>query len=58
MFPVKRPGEYITANWELFNFCSLFKKNNFLIDIIFFHTKKEWLKTKIAATRWTGNKLF
>ena len=65
LFPVQRPGVYITAEWELFfSFCQKVgsKFQHFL-------TRK---KTKngrggdfaaarlatISATRWTGNKLF
>ena len=63
LFPVQRPGDFITAEWELFFF---------ILPIFFFWsrfhnflTKKKEKKNFAAArlatispTRYTGNKLF
>ena len=66
LFPVQRPGEDITAEWELFfSFCNFFH--------LFFRKKKDIFLPKkrrgkkdiaaaqlatISATRWTGNNIF
>ena len=60
LFPVQRPGEHITAEWELFYF--------FWSTISSFsyqkkppEKKKDFAAARVAiisATRWTGNKLF
>ena len=66
LFPVQRPGEHITAEWELFflilHFFFFFGQN-FIIFLpqkkyrFFFFVAAARLAI-IPATRWTGNKLF
>ena len=67
LFPVQRPGVYITAEWELFFFILPPKKNvwskfhHFLTKIKKKGGKKDFASARLAtisATRWTGNKLF
>ena len=69
LFPVQRPGEFITAEWELFFFH--FAQFFFFfggggVKISSFYYKKTTKKldfaaarlAAISATRYTGNKLF
>ena len=67
LFPVQRPGDFITAEWEFFfPFCPFFFVGQ---DFIIFLQKKYKKKQKkkgfaaarlatISATRYTGNKTF
>ena len=65
LFPVKRPGDFNTAEWELFfSFCHFF----FFLKISTFSYQKQTNRgikdfaaarlATVSATRWTGNKLF
>ena len=66
LFPVQRPCEDITAEWDLFLFIL---PKRICSKISIFLTKKKEIEEKIkdiaasrlatiSATRWTGNKLF
>ena len=68
LFPVQRPGEHITAEWELFFFYFLIFYFFLGQKFHFFTQKKKETEKKedfaaarpaiITANRWTGNKLF
>ena len=69
LFPVQRPGVYITAEWDFFFFIlpkKYFLGQNFIIFLPPPPQKKKEKKkdfaaarlATISATRWTGNKVF